>query len=343
MSVDDRRDIEDWLSAEIADHGTGWSLGTFGAIGEFVRDPGEHADIRVDAFGTAAVTDRGGIRLEGLRRVRPVAYETLSADPEQWNHAIALCLAEEDCAMNRRDVLTEIGPDEAPLRAADRGKIVFDIGIGALQVDVCVRTGDPELIAALRDACGRKLFDPTNPAMRAILAKGPHRVFSSRLGRLEVYQRIPPPGGQSPDGPHTHILPQLLRTGRTHAATNPIPEGLVPCAHLYPAHPAKDAYGRAKAFDRAQHDRFQALLAVHGDRELFALKRRVASLAATIDEPAELALPNSRFARPAVRVALRQLRKTGAAPHALSGWIARFDHPAAGGAEENEQSQHAQI
>ena len=84
-------------------------------------------------------------------------------------------------------------------------------------------------------------------AMGIILATNPHRVFLSRLGRVEVFQPIPPPDGKSPDGPHTHVLPGLLRHRRTHPATEPIPDGLVPCAHVYPPHPAKDGMGRAPA------------------------------------------------------------------------------------------------
>ena len=61
-----------------------------------------------------------------------------------------------------------------------------------------------------------------------ILAANPHRVFISRLGRIEVYQPIPPPSGKSPEGPHTHVLPRLLKSGRTHPATEPVPEGWFP-------------------------------------------------------------------------------------------------------------------
>jgi hypothetical protein len=59
------------------------------------------------------------------------------------------------------------------------------------------------------------VFEPGNPAMGMILAANPHRVFISRLGRIEVYQPIPPPSGKSPEGPHTHVLPRLLKSGRT--------------------------------------------------------------------------------------------------------------------------------
>ena len=85
--------------------------------------------------------------------------------------------------------------------------------------------------------------------MEVILAANPHRVFLSRLGRIEVYQPIPPASGKSPDGPHTHVLPRLLKSGRTHPATEPIPDGWFPCAHLYPPHPARDGMGEARPFD----------------------------------------------------------------------------------------------
>ena len=87
--------------------------------------------------------------------------------------------------------------------------------------------------------------------MGLLLETNPHRVFISRIGRIEVYQPIPPPSGKSPDGPHTHVLPKLLKSGRTHAATEPIPEGWIPCAHLYPQHPARDAGGADRSTPRA--------------------------------------------------------------------------------------------
>ena len=64
--------------------------------------------------------------------------------------------------------------------------------------------------------------------MGMILAANPHRVFISRLGRIEVYQPIPPPSGKSPEGPHTHVLPKLLKSGRTHPATDRFPRAGFP-------------------------------------------------------------------------------------------------------------------
>jgi hypothetical protein len=270
------------------------------------------------------VTSRGGIRIEPRAGLRLAASE--SATRESWSHRVSLCLPIASCFMGRRAVLTELGPDVQALREQDRTAILFDLGLDVVQVDACVRVSDPSLIASLRACAGRPVFDGGNPAMGAILAVSPHRVFLSRIGRVEVFQPIPPPGGQSPDGPHTHVLPKLLQHRRTHAATEPVPEGFVPCAHLYPAHPAKDAAGRTLPFDAGRHDRFQDMLRRCGDPGLVALKHQVMSAVSEGRDPSVISVPQERFARANVRVALRQLRASRGSLPALSPWIAAYDH-----------------
>lgn len=263
--------VRAFLKGALGDPGAGWSLGTFGAIAEFMRDPDE-ACTRSD-IGLGVSTARGAIRFDPAPGLVPVAYETALGGG--WNHAVALCLPEPACAMSGRRVVTELGPDAAALRAQDRDGILFDLGLGLLQVDVCLRARDPETIAWLRSGVGLAPFDPANPIGPRLSAMSPHRVFVARCGRIEVFQPIPPPDGTSPEGPHTHVVPRLLRAGRTHAATAPIPKGLVPCAHLHPPHPCKDMTGARIPFDRARHDAFQDLYAAWGDPRHVALKARL--------------------------------------------------------------------
>jgi hypothetical protein len=267
------------------------------------------------------VTARGGIRIELRPDMRPFAFETTTKD--SWNHRIALCLPEEQCAMHERTVLTELGSDGDALHERDHDAVLFDLGLGARQVDCCVRVGDTEVAALLRAHCGQLVFG--SPAMGIILAANPHRVFLSRLGRVEVFQPIPPPDGKSPDGPHTHVLPGLLRHRRTHAATEPIPDGLIPCAHVYPAHPAKDAMGHARPFDRTRHDAFQAILRRYGDPTFLALKQQVMNAVATGADPSAVAMPEQRFARTNVRVTLRQLKAQHEAEPSLQAWLAAHE------------------
>ena len=288
--------VAELLLTSLADPGTAWSLGSFGAIAEFMRDPGEEVlALPDDRLGMA--TARGAIALTPSPELRPVAYETAVASG--WNQAIALCLPESACAMSRRRVVTELGPDREAARPEDRAGILFDLGLDLLAVDACVRASDPEAIACLRSGVGLPLFDHANPIGPRLVAMSPHRVFLARIGRVEVYAPIPAPGGTSPEGPHTHVLPKLLRSGRTHAATTPVPEGWVPCAGIHPAHPYKDMMGERITFDAARYEAFQILLERWGDPELLAIKRG--------GEPAGGTVP-SRHALAARRIADAQAR-----------------------------------
>ncbi|OAH25192.1 hypothetical protein AX289_30955 [Methylorubrum populi] len=298
MASSSRADaVSDLLREALADPGTAWSLGSFGAIAEFMRDPDEGISaLTDDRLGMA--TERGAIALSACPDLRPVAYETAVASG--WNHAVALCLPEATCAMTRRAVVTELGPDREAARERDRDAVLFDLGLDLVAVDACVRTSDPEAIACLRSGVGRPLFDHANPIGRHLVAMSPHRVFLVKVGRIEVYAPIPGPGGTSPEGPHTHVLPKLLRSGRTHAATTPIPAGWVPCAALHPAHPYKDMMGQRIAFDATRHAAFQELLDRWGDPDLLAVKRG--------GEPRPDSPVSNRHAQAARRVAELQAR-----------------------------------
>lgn len=239
-------DFLDFAAKQLADANTAWSIGTFGAIAEFTREVNEAATLARGDDAVSVVTPRGAIRIKSSTGMRPIASETPTT--ESWSHRVALCLSKEDCVMSRRTALIEVGPDRDALREEDSAAIVFDLGLDALQVDVCVRSNDQGVISELRRYVGKSLFASDSRAMAVILASSPHRVFASRLGRIEVYQPIPPADGKSPEGPHTHVLPRLLAHGRTHAATEPVPSGWVPCAHFYPPHPLQDRYGHRQSF-----------------------------------------------------------------------------------------------
>ncbi|HTV30157.1 MAG TPA: hypothetical protein VMF32_20500 [Xanthobacteraceae bacterium] len=331
-------DLLDFLSDQLADNETGWSLGSFGVIAEFTRDADEAAALDRSDDMISVATARGGIRIQTHAGLRPIATE--SPTSESWSHRVALCLAQEICAMNVRTVLTEVGLDRDALRTDDREAVLFDLGLGALQVDACVRSGDPEVIAALRGCAGKSVFAPGNAAMSVILAANPHRVFVSRIGRIEVFQPIPPPGDKSPEGPHTHVLPKLLAHGRTHAATEPLPAGWIPCAHFYPPHPLRDGLGQRRPFQRKHHAAFQALLDEFGEPHLVEIKRRVTQSVMAGDEPSAISVTGNRFARNAVRVALRQLREFDKSSEALAAWLSAHDRFESAEAAESVEGNH---
>lgn len=251
------------LRDTLADPGTGWSLGSFGAVAEFVRTDDEPLIAPADGR-LGGATARGAIALGPTAGLRPIAYETGFSG--SWSHAVALCLPENACAMGRRRVLTELGPDAEAVRPEDRGAILFDLGLGLSAIDACLRTDDPDLLAILRAGLGRPVLNADGPIRHR--AGSAHRVFRARIGRIEVFGASPPRAG----GPRALIVPEMLKAGRTHAATSPIPEGWVPCGALHPPHPCKDGLGRPIPFEPARHAAFQALLAAWGDPALRAAR-----------------------------------------------------------------------
>lgn len=218
------------IAAHLKRASTSWSIGVLGAVAEFFRVKDE-AQTTDDA--TWVVTARGAIRIAVIGAMRAVTCSARDGEPS----SIALCLPAADCAMHGRSVITEAGPDHYALRDHDREAILFDLGLGSPYFDFYIRTAEPAAIRRLREGIGCSLFDARHSLPRAIVDMQPHRVFVSRLGRIEVYQRIAGAGETTPDGPHTHLLPELLKTGRIHAAETPIPPGWIPCINLYLGHP----------------------------------------------------------------------------------------------------------
>lgn len=223
--------LRDLLQSHLANPSTGWSIGIFGALAEFHREDGEEA--RCD--GLSVSTARGAIRLEAREECRPVRFEPRSVKQAGRDFGIGLCLPEPKARLQAcRSVLTDLGPDTEAIHAQDREALLFDLGLGTPYGVFCVRTADAAQVARLRAGAGRSLFDPGNPLFEEIACMSPHRVFMSRLGRIEVYQPIAPKGGTTPHGPHTHLLPKLASRRRTHSANAILPAGLVPCATFYP-------------------------------------------------------------------------------------------------------------
>src|SRR5215475_14836488 len=83
-TIELKRDLKRVLAAHLDDPSTAWSLGTFGAIAEFMRDPDEPATIERSGDGLSAATGRGAICIRPVAALRPFASE--SATRDSWSH-----------------------------------------------------------------------------------------------------------------------------------------------------------------------------------------------------------------------------------------------------------------
>ena len=315
-------DATSLVEEHLATASSSWSIGVPGAIAEFHRDEDES---RTFAGRCCVVTASGALRVEPGPGLQARAYEILSARPGAWHHGVVLSLPAQDALMSRRAVISEIGVDRHAIRAEDREAVLFDLALGSPYCDFYVRASDERDIARLREAVGASLLDPCCELFDDLVRMSPHRVFVSRLARVEIYQRIGEPGTLTPHGPHTHLLPKIFRRERSHLSNIALPDGRAPCLTLYPANPVFDREGLMKRFEPAEHDAFQRLLAVHGDSRDVAVKHTVWRAARTGLAPDAIARPAERRARIACRVALRQLLHSDGASPLLAQWRSAFE------------------
>lgn len=321
-----RVNVIELVAAHLADPASGWSIGASGVLAEFMRDPGEPCE----RDGFQLVTARGAIRVAPSADLHALAYEVLSAQPGLWHHGVLLSLPAAAAALPMRTVVTELGPDRDAIRAADGAAVLFDLGLGSSAFAFCVRTSDAVLARTLRRVAGSGFLAGGRDLAATLVAASPHRVAISRVARIEVYQPIAAEGGATPSGPHTHLMPRLLRPVRGASANIPLAPGWKPGLTLYPPHPAKDEAGARKPFSHAEHAAFQRILAAFGDPVSLAAKTELVAAIERGDAPAAWRAPGTRNARQACRIGLRQLRQLDAVSPALRAWEAAIEQKETG-------------
>jgi hypothetical protein len=291
----------------LEDASCAWSVGTFGAIGEFERDADEDCSFRRGSSDVEIVTRRGGIRVTPREEVSVIAYQTFVGDGETWGNAVAFCLPREGGCDSPR-VIRDLGPDRQALRPEERAANLFDLGVGLGHVSMCARTVDPELATALNNAIGHPLLSPGAAACAELMRRtSPTRVLVSPIARIEVYSAIPAAGGKSPTGPHTHLLPKLLASGRTHSANAPIPDGFQPVLGMHPRSPWRDSGGRRSSYDAARARAFDVTLSRFGLPCDQLLRAQVETAIRAGVSPCDLPAPLTRHGRIQLRIVLRRL------------------------------------
>jgi len=280
--------IHDYMS----DPETAWRIGN---VAEFVRDADEDVEIALDYSGGSIVGAHGAVRIAAVAGARLVPAEGLTA--RSWDQAGLLCLPEGDAPMSRRKMLTELGNDLMAGRPVDRLGTLFDLGLGDDSVDLCVRTANPELCAALRAKIGETLAED-DAFLRRLDDAGVDYVASSRLGRIETFGR------------------RLVRL--VPLAASP-PAGQTACMAFVPPQQAADG-----EFDEATYGAFRVLYGIFGDPSLVRLKESVAEAVRGGAEPGSIAAEGPE-AKTAVAVTLRQIERRDGASDLLARWRASFD------------------
>jgi predicted Fe-S protein YdhL (DUF1289 family) len=219
--------------AETLDQRSGtWVFGCYGATAEFICHQDELCGVSVTGETITAISERGALQLTIGEQVR--ALQLRAGHGGRGYRAIFLVVIKARATLPVATTLTPLGRDEGAIRPECRNEAWFDLGLGRDDLRFCVRASATDLLDTLNQASGLPLSGVLQAAGAAIVKHSPARVVESPLGRAEIYTCIPPPGGQSPDGRHTHLLPGHLATGRATPPDIDLPPVYALGAAFYP-------------------------------------------------------------------------------------------------------------
>ncbi|MEM1100044.1 MAG: hypothetical protein AAGH73_00760 [Pseudomonadota bacterium] len=206
-------------------------MGVVGAVAEFAAAPGEPVHFREEGPDFVARTRNGALRMRLDDDLRALSFDL----GESQGTSPFLLAVKRKRGQERAHAakLEDLGEDRDAL-IEDGAVRLFDLGLGRREARFCVRVGAGKAQDALIAAAGLPFAEALPKIAGTLLAESPTRVVQTALGRVEVEGAIPPPTARSPAGPHTHLLPDHLATGRALPVGMELPEAYLPGALFYP-------------------------------------------------------------------------------------------------------------
>ena len=223
-------DIRSFVTSTLeAGRGT-WVIGVVGAVAEFTAAQDESVDVRVGGDDITAYTTNGALRMKVNDDIRALTF-----DSPDWEREprIVLAVKRERGRLPVASGVADLGPDTDAL-VQEPNTMLYDLGLARKEGLFCVRLGEGAAREVLNGSTGLTFPQALPMIAGPLVAESPTRVVESALGRIEVQGQIPPPDAKSPDGPHTHLLPDHLETGRALPVGMDLPRAYLPGAIFYP-------------------------------------------------------------------------------------------------------------
>jgi hypothetical protein len=225
------QDIREFIITSLETGKGTWVFGVVGAVGEFATAPGERIYFQYEGEKILAHTKNGAMQMRINDDVRALTFGL--PDPST-SSLILLGVKQKSGSIPTANVITDLGEDTNPLLSSEE-KRLYDLGLGRKETRFCVRVASGSANEALKDTIGLTFKDGLPLIAGALMQESPTRVIDTAIGRIEVQGKIPPPDASSPNGPHTHLLPNELETGRSLPIGMEIPITYLPGAIFYPA------------------------------------------------------------------------------------------------------------
>jgi hypothetical protein len=208
-----------------------WVSSIRGAVAEFCVEDGEEIRLDESSDTVNAVTERGAISFHLSDCIHALSAR-ISNDSEK--RSIIMLTVPRSAAAPAQLGLVCIGADCESIQPENRHEILYDFGLGSAVLSFGIRTFDQTLITNLNGRAGQPYQTFLVEIGDAILFRSPTRVVRNAIGRIEVFAPIPQPGGRSPSGPHTHLLPKQLNQSGDMPANLHVPDCYLPCFIYYP-------------------------------------------------------------------------------------------------------------
>lgn len=219
-------DIFEWVGRTIVDRMGTWVTGMPGALAEFPCTAGREASVHMAPDELIGRADDSQFRLRASDRLRAFAFEK--------GGPIVIGFSRARIDDTPAATFTPLGADVNAIDPRNASDALYDFGLARRFSRFCIRTGNADFATTLNGLAGLPWNEVFQQAGARILAESPARIVESQLCRIEVYSPIPPPGGSSPDGAHTHFLPQFIALGEEIPAGLALPDYAAPVAIFYP-------------------------------------------------------------------------------------------------------------
>lgn len=223
-------DIRDFVVSSLTERRGTWVMGVLGAVAEYTFADGEETHVSQSGHELIAKTRNGAMRMTIDDDIRALTFDPRGIQEEP---RVVLAVKRERGRLPVSSVIKDLEEDTNGILPAEDTRL-FDLGLGRKEARFCVRVGSGRARDALSKARDLSFHQALPHISGPLLSESPDRVIETALGRIEVQGHILPPNGLSPNGPHTHLLPDQLAIGRALPVGMDLPRAYLPGAIFYP-------------------------------------------------------------------------------------------------------------
>jgi hypothetical protein len=245
-----------------------WAIVRNGAVAEFSITDTDlntiYQNFNYDTNTLTVETEKAILELEINDSLTTIIAENANFRCSPWSQNIYLCVSEKDAQLSKRNRLTCIGKWN---NNKDHG-VIWDLGIGYNDFEAKIIVNNENLQRYLKQKEGEYIIDDSK-FLKTIIEFSPFRMFNSKFASIVVKQKIPTPKDEI-DGPHTHLLPNIILKGINFPI--PVEDGMSSQIQIDPFGGVIDGNGKYTEWQGYEKDEFQMMMKLYGNKIHFKNK-----------------------------------------------------------------------